>query len=112
MIEVTNSFDWLCNVCIDLMIRASEYSGLSYGVINILLFVILGPLSTILFCMSSIIGRTMANGKNLKRKKILWLIVFCLGCAAVVCVLAFIAYTLFMIPIDEITKIRCEPGNQ
>ncbi len=30
MIEVTNSFDWLCNVCIDLMTRASKYSGLSY----------------------------------------------------------------------------------
>ena len=103
MIEVTNSFDWLCNVCIGLMMRASEYTWLSYGTINILLFVILGPLSTILFCTSSIIGITMANGLNLKRKRILWSIAFCLGCIAVVCVLALIAYTLFMIPMDEIS---------
>lgn len=45
----------------------------------------------------------MANGLNLKRKRILWSIAFCLGCIAVVCVLALIAYTLFMIPMDEIS---------
>ena len=54
MIEVTNSFDWLCNVCIDLMMRASEYTGLSYGTINILLFVILGR-NYILYCTNGFV---------------------------------------------------------
>ena len=35
------------------MKKMSELSGLSYGTVNVLLFIILGPLSTILAMLSS-----------------------------------------------------------
>lgn len=46
MVIVTNYGDVLCNWCILVMEQLSELSGLSYGLINILLFCVLGPLST------------------------------------------------------------------
>ena len=50
--------DLSCGICIAIMRHMSEISGLSYGLINILLFVVLGPLSTLVFMASSVISKT------------------------------------------------------
>lgn len=46
----------LCNFCIQVMSDLSKSSGLSYGLINILFFVIMGPLSTLCFMGTTIIA--------------------------------------------------------
>ena len=55
MIEVFNNFDELCNFCIAIMYAMSDITGLTYGTINVLLFIILGPLSTILYAISALL---------------------------------------------------------
>lgn len=57
--------DLLCGDCIAIMIAMSKELGLSYGLINVLLFVILGPISAIVFGLSSIIAKT--KGKYARR---------------------------------------------
>lgn len=47
-IPSSNWMDDLCNLCIDIMYSMSEVSGLTYGQINVLLFVILQPLLILL----------------------------------------------------------------
>ncbi len=55
MTEIMIYGDYLCNVCINIMEEMSRMSGISYGTINILLFVIFGPLSTLIFMINSFI---------------------------------------------------------
>lgn len=62
MIDFNEIGDVLCELCTVIMKRMSEYSGMSYGLVNILLFVILGPLSTLLFIASSVIA--CIKGRN------------------------------------------------
>ena len=62
MIEETNKWDVLCNFFIFVMQYLSTMTGLSYGLINILLFVILGPLSTLTSLVSAIIA--CVKGRN------------------------------------------------
>ena len=66
MVEVTNIYNYLCNVCINIMTYLSHETGMSYGLINILLFVILGPLST-LFFMGSTLTATFVKNANTKK---------------------------------------------
>lgn len=53
MVHVTNYGDVLCNYCIAIMENMSDLTGLSYGLINILLFVALGSISTVCFIGST-----------------------------------------------------------
>lgn len=59
MIELTNVWDilcnWniLCNICILTMEQLSRMMGVSYGFLNILLFVVLGPMSTLFFAAAT-----------------------------------------------------------
>ncbi len=46
-------FDALCWQCIHIMERMSALTGLSYGAINVLLFIIINPLAILLFLLSS-----------------------------------------------------------
>ncbi len=66
MIEVYNNFDELCNFCIAIMYAMSDITGLTYGTINVLLFIILGPLSTILYAISALL-RMLNKGKNFSK---------------------------------------------
>lgn len=57
---------YLCEVCINIMQAASNASGLSYGLINILLFVILQPLAILSFMLSTFLSIMYHNtGKNI-----------------------------------------------
>lgn len=58
MVQVTNFWDVLCNYCIILMRHMCDLTGISYGCLNIWLFVILGPLSTILGVAAAFCYRT------------------------------------------------------
>lgn len=84
--------DHLCDVCINIMIEMSKISGISYGTINILLFVILGPLSTIMFMLCSIIR--FLPMKNVKLQNTLSIISFVVG---ILCVLLVIIPVLYVI---------------
>ena len=48
--------DKLCWVCIEIMKNVSASTGLTYGFINILLFVVLGPCSTICFAVTTFLS--------------------------------------------------------
>lgn len=49
MVHVTNYGDVLCNYCIAIMENMSALTGLTYGLIYVLLFIVLGPLNTLCF---------------------------------------------------------------
>lgn len=54
---INDFFEALCNWCISAMEYGSSISGLSYSAINIILFVILGPLSTLILSLSWICAK-------------------------------------------------------
>ena len=54
----------LCNWCITAMEYFSSISGISYSAVNTILFVILGPLSTLLFMIAWVLALN-------KKKKLL-----------------------------------------
>ena len=68
MVHVTNYGDVLCNYCIAIMENMSALTGLSYGLINVLLFIVLGPLSTLCFIGST---ATALYGKT-KLVRVTW----------------------------------------
>jgi len=53
MVEVHNLGDFICNICILVMEQMSKDLGISYGLLNVLLFIILQP-ACILTCMLSL----------------------------------------------------------
>lgn len=53
MIEETNGWDELCNIFILVMENLSRETGLSYGLLNILMFCVIGPLATCCFIAST-----------------------------------------------------------
>lgn len=68
MVHVVNYWDVLCNQCILILENLSHLTGLSYGLINVLFFCILGPLSTLCFMGSTataLFGKSMRIRKNL-----------------------------------------------
>jgi uncharacterized membrane protein len=89
MIEITNIWDQLCNICIVIMKALSRETGMSYGLINILLFVILGPISTICFMLTTAFQVWM---KKQPLKKILTWIFAVIGLISVFIVLGLVAY--------------------
>lgn len=68
MVHVVNYWDVLCNQCILIMENLSHLTGLSYGLINVWFFCILGPLSTLCFMVSTataMYGKTKRVTRNL-----------------------------------------------
>ena len=57
------NYDELCQLCIAIMKWWSNNSGISYGTINILLFVILNPLLTIIVTVVAVINSVSKNKK-------------------------------------------------
>lgn len=99
MIVIKDVFwDSLCNICILIMQHLSELTGWSYGFINVLLFVVLGPLSTLLFMGSSLVFAVKTENERI-RKIIGWSL-FGTGALIVLFVLCLIAYATLTIPID------------
>ena len=89
MIEVTNFWDALCNICIVLLEHLSHESGLSYGELNILIFCVLGPLATSFYFISSLTALFIKNFK----KRLYWSIPFItLGTIIVLGVFIFLMY--------------------
>lgn len=71
-----NYWDVLCNQCILIMENLSHLTGLSYGLINVLFFCILGPLSTLCFMGST---ATALYGKSRRIKNRLTLVLSIVG---------------------------------
>lgn len=65
MVHVVNYWDVLCNQCILILENLSHLTGLSYGLINVLFFCILGPLSTLCF-MGSTATALFGKSKRIK----------------------------------------------
>ena len=97
MIEATNLWDVFCNLCIVIMENLSHKTGMSYGLINVLLFVILGPLSTLTLFISSILFATSKPGKI--RNIIVWSI-FGIGVCCMLTIIIFVIYGFLTMPID------------
>lgn len=84
MVQVTNPGDVLCNYCIAIMENMSDLTGLSYGLINVLLFIVLGPLSTLCFMGST---ATAYFGKTRFVRTILTCILSVIGFLAILTIL-------------------------
>lgn len=54
IINITNNFDSVCNYCIDLLEEVSSTVGMSYGELNVWLFVIIQPALIILFITTTV----------------------------------------------------------
>lgn len=94
MIEVTNDWDMLCNICILILEGLSHVTGLSYGFLNIMLFVILGPSATLLFMTSAF--TLLAGIGTRKSQRIFAAILFVMGLLvilviAILVILGFLA---------------------
>lgn len=87
MVHVTNYGDVLCNYCIAIMENMSALTGLSYGSINVLLFIVLGPLSTLCFMGST---ATALYGKT-KLVRVTW--------TWILSVVGFLATLAIIIPV-------------
>lgn len=68
MVHVTNYGDVLCNNCIAIMENMSDLTGFSYELINVLLFIVLSPFSTLCFMGST---ATALYGKT-KLVRVTW----------------------------------------
>ena len=55
LINVNNIFDVICNWCIQVLWHMSDCFGASYGLLNVLLFIILEPAAICFFALSSFI---------------------------------------------------------
>ncbi|MDE5811238.1 MAG: hypothetical protein K2H61_02895 [Muribaculaceae bacterium] len=86
-------FDHLCNFCIDLLTHLSHITGLSYGLINILLFIIIGPLCTLLLATSTIILLSSPSSRARLIARLLAIAAFILM-LLVILILAYAAITL------------------
>ena len=88
----------LCDMCIDIMVWWSRHLPLSYGEINILLFVILQPALILMFFVTTL----LAASKNQKIKKAT--VVFSIFA---IFVLILFAIALVAIPIIDVgTDLR------
>ena len=68
MVHVVNYWDVLCNQCILILENLSYLTGMSYGLINVLFFCFLGPISTLCFMGSTataLFGKSKRIRKNL-----------------------------------------------
>ena len=83
----------VCNYCIAIMVHMSRIYGLSYGLINVLLFIILGPLSTVIFMVASIVSKF-----GTKRCKLASIILDVIGIIIILSVCIPIAYAFLTMP--------------
>lgn len=88
---------YLCEVCINIMEAMSAASGISYGLINILLFVILQPLAILSFMLSTLFCIIYCNTKK-SIYKILTIIFIILGFICIFAIVLPILYTIIFIP--------------
>lgn len=88
---------YLCDVCINIMQAASDASGISYGLINILFFVILQPLAILSFMVSTFMYIIYHNTEKCIYKN-LSIIFVMLGFICIFAVAFPILYTIFFIP--------------
>lgn len=89
--------NYLCDVCINIMQAASDASGLSYGLINILFFVILQPLAILSFMISTFMYMAYYNTEKCIYKTLSRIFVI-LGFICIFAVLFPILYTIIFIP--------------
>lgn len=95
MVHVVNYWDVLCNHCILILENLSYLTGLSYGLINVLFFCILGPLSTLCF-MGSTATALFGKSKWVREKLTLALSIVGLLCIFAIqfpCLWAIIAFS-------------------
>lgn len=71
--------DQLCNYCIEIMHWWADHSFLTYGQINIILFVILQPLLIIYGCWATYKCATTRSEKTKKTLKYISLAIIALG---------------------------------
>ena len=79
----------LCDLCIDIMKWWAHKTGISYGLINILLFVVIHPLITIFATAVAMVNNYSINKKL---KNVLTLILFFIVVLGFCFVLFFVGY--------------------
>lgn len=94
MIKVVDGWDIIFNLCILILENLSHMTGLSYGFLNITLFVILGPLATLLFMSSAL--TLFINVKKRNTQKVIAELLFVTG----ILVILLIAIPIFIATLE------------
>lgn len=89
--------NYVCNICINIIEAMSAASGISYGLINILLFVILQPLAILSFMLSTLLYIKYHNTEK-SIYKILTIMFVMLGFIYTFAVVLPVIYTVIFIP--------------
>lgn len=90
--------DQFCDICIYVMQYLSEVTGISYGLINILFFIILQPLAIFCFFISTLCAFLYHNTNN-RLYKIIGTIFISIGLLSVLLVLIPVIYGFLTMPI-------------
>ncbi|WP_285828659.1 MULTISPECIES: hypothetical protein [Pseudomonadati] len=88
--NVTNDFDSLCNICIEVLEGLSKDLGMSYGELNVWLFVIIQPATILLFMTTTVVLSIMLYRKNCQNKTTKFI-------AATVSLLSVICYVVALV---------------
>lgn len=88
--NVTNSFDQLCNFCIEFLEGLSKELGVSYGELNVWLFVIIQPAAILIFMTATVVLSIMLYKKNCPNKTTKFI-------AATVSLLSVICYVVALV---------------
>lgn len=88
---------YLCDVCINIMEAMSDFMGISYGLLNILLFVILQPLAILSFMLSTFFC-IIYHKTDKSLWKVLSIIFVISGFICVLAVVLPVLYTYLFLP--------------
>lgn len=100
MIEPINAWDDICNVCIYIMEHLSHITGLSYGCVNVILFVIFEPMAILLFMFSAVmLYLYIYRYKTTRALKVLSIISFVIGILFVLAIIIPITKAILTMPI-------------
>jgi hypothetical protein len=95
MIIETSVWDVLCNICILVMEHLSHLTGLSYGFINIIIFVVLEPLAILSFMGSTL---ALLRIEDRKKRETTTRIFFTCGVIAILMIIIPIMYAFITCP--------------
>lgn len=80
--HTTDFWDEICNGCIAILENACHATGMSYGMLNILIFVVLGPIASLSFAIS-----TVAAYRRQKKTMVAFVILGVLCIFAIICLI-------------------------
>ena len=96
--NVSNSCDFLTNECIQLLSTMSKCLGISYGELNVYIFIIWMPLLIIYFTTTTLICVNTSNKNIIKRVKYLTYCFISINVLLIICIVfTFLTYIFLVV---------------